>query len=369
MNEKRWVSIASAIKTAIRSGDLTAGARIASEVEMASQWNVSPVTVHRALSELQREGWVVRRRKAGTVVADRAAHPPIKIALVFTTLSDKPQGSYLSGIEESLAEGHQLLPMSSNSNVRDEAKCLERALAECSAVICYPTGGNATLLNRIASTMPLVLVDRVPEGVEADAIMTDNFGSMLMGLKHLHAQGHTRIAYFMEDQANISSVRERRAAYLEFMKQEIGIADPSRWERKLSASMTVWEQYVSCVEAALAELLTDPEPITAIACQQDSVMSAVLESAVHLGIRLPDDLAVLSFSDNGPRLHLVNAVHRLVQRSAEMGHMAARRIQQRLNAPAATPPQIMRLMTDLYPAKPHVLTAPAQRYVAGRKPA
>jgi GntR family transcriptional regulator of arabinose operon len=44
VKQKRWVAIASAIKVAIRRGELDAGSRIASEIEMASQWNVSPMT-------------------------------------------------------------------------------------------------------------------------------------------------------------------------------------------------------------------------------------------------------------------------------------------------------------------------------------
>ena len=145
MQENRWTAIAGSIKGAIRRGELYAGARIASETELAAQWNVSPMTVHRALTELQREGWVVRRRKSGTVVADRSVHPTTKVALIIGNPSELPQGAYATGIEESLGEGLRLLPFSTDSSAVREARCLERAAAECGAIICCPTGAPAFL--------------------------------------------------------------------------------------------------------------------------------------------------------------------------------------------------------------------------------
>lgn len=335
---------------------------------MAAQWNVSPMTVHRALTELQREGWVVRRRKIGTVVADRAALPVTKVALIFSSHAHLPGAAYAAGIEESLGEGLQLLPLSTSNLASEEAKCLERAAAECSAIICYPTGApeNTPLLRRIAAEKPLIFVDCMPDGIEADVVMTDNTGSMLMGMQHLRSLGHTRIAYFMEYPHMVSSERERYDGYRQFMKQDIGVADPERWVRRISKAMS-WKQYYDRVESMMAELLSEDDPITAIACQQDATMSAVLEACVHLGVSLPDELAVLSFNDMQAKLQpLAHSVHRLVQRPVEMGNMVSKRIQLRLNS-AGVAPQQMRLMTDLYPALPYTPTDAAKQFADARE--
>jgi GntR family transcriptional regulator of arabinose operon len=361
--EKRWMSIASSVRSAIRSGKLASGDRIATETELATQWNVSPVTVHRELSELRQEGWVVRRPRTGTIVAERLSLPTSKIALVFPNSSFSPQNSYLSGIEESLAENYQIIPMNSSGGGLEEANCLERAASECSAVICYPVGAvdNIPILNKISAAMPLVLVDRMPEGVEADTIMTDNFGSMMMGLNHLKQLGHQRIAYFMENQENISSVNQRRRAYVEFMDRECP-GHCQRWLGNLIGSQP-HPQYLTNVETLLANLLMESDPITAVACQQDSVLEAVIESAIRLRLRLPDDLTLLSFYDSGAEIPMKNTVHRLVQRSTEMGHMAARRVHQRLHSPSSTPPQVTMLMTDLYSATTRVLSPAALKFL------
>ena len=367
MQEKRWYSIASSIKAAIRSGDLDVGARIASETEMASQWNVSPMTVHRALTQLQSEGWVVRRPKVGTVVADRSSQPETKVALIFGGYMHLPAAAYAGSIEESLGEDIKLIPLTTSNTAATEARCLETAAAECDAIICYPTGKpeNTALLQKISASMPLLFIDCTPDNVEADVVMTDNFGSIIMGLKHLHSIGHTRIAYFMEYPHQVSSVKERYAGYLEFMKQDIGASDPDRWVRRFSTTMS-WDQYCDRVQEVVVELLSESNPVTAIACQQDATMCAVLDACVHLGVSIGDELAVLSFNDIPPGLQpLARNVHRLVQRPVELGHIIAKRARLRLNSPTVAP-QTVRLLTDFYPATPFTLTKSAQEFIKTR---
>jgi DNA-binding LacI/PurR family transcriptional regulator len=300
-------------------------------------------------------------------VADRSSIPATKVALIFTNHADLPQGAYARGIEESLGEGLQLVPFSTNNKPDEEAKSLERAAAECSAIICYPTGApeNNALLKKIAASMPLLFIDCAPDCVDTDTVMTDNFGSMLMGMQHLRALGHTRIAYFMEYPHHVSSVKERYAGYQHFMKQELGAADTERWVRSFASTMS-WEQYYYRVETVLADLLSEDDPVTAIACQQDATMAAVLEACIHLGVSVPGEVAILSFNDVPAKTQpLARMVHRLVQRPVELGHMAAQRCRLRLDNPDL-PPQSMRLLTDLYPAATHIPSEAAQNFVAAR---
>lgn len=363
MKEKRWATIAAAIQGAIRRGELARGARLAPETQLAEQWNVSQVTVHRALSELQREGWVVRRPRSGTVVADRPAAPATRIGLVFPTLAERPQSDYIRGIEEGLGSAYQPLIVSSKYSPDEEARGLELTASQCAAIICCPLcdPANNPLLTNICATKPLLFVDRIPQGVDADAFMTDNFGSMLTGLNHLFSLGHSRIAYFTESKMGLSSVRDRQAAYVEFMRQKIQAAAPMSWVRQFPGAEMDAAEYLSSVETALAELLIAQPAITAIACQNDAVLDAVLQACVYLRICVPEDLAVLSFSDTARRIPRFG-VFCLVQRAFEMGRMAASRIQQRLINPSDAVPQATLVPADMFPARVHQMSPIAKRY-------
>ena len=56
----------------ITNGKLSAGARIPTEAELMKKYNVSRITVQRALSELKLQGVITRKPRAGTFVLSPA---------------------------------------------------------------------------------------------------------------------------------------------------------------------------------------------------------------------------------------------------------------------------------------------------------
>lgn len=348
--QTRWNQIASSIRLAVERGELVPGERLPSETDMAAQWSVSPMTVHRAMQELQREGWVVRRRKIGTIIAERNAVPTRRIALVFTSLVDLPQSTYVRGIQQALGDEYQYLAFDAYEDPRREASNLKQAAAEADAIICYPScaAENTAVLRQVMSQIPVAFVDRQPQGVVADTVMTDNKGSVLTGLQFLAERGHRNIACFMEDVPYISSVRERLEGYREFM-QQYNPENVDRWIYQFPRTIP-HVAFFARVEEQMSKLLNGPDKITAIFCHQDRLMAAVMEACVHLKITIPDQLEVISFNDIDPiLLPLARSAHRLVQRTNEMGSIAARRLQMRMTSPEL-PPQVVRLQADLMPA-------------------
>ena len=65
--------IAGDIERRIASGEWRPGFRIPTEAELTAEYGCARMTVSRAMSDLSARGLVVRRRRAGTVVA----HPPV----------------------------------------------------------------------------------------------------------------------------------------------------------------------------------------------------------------------------------------------------------------------------------------------------
>lgn len=60
-----------ALRKAIRDGSLSPGQQLAKETELAEQFGVSRMTMNKALAQLTREGFVVRRKRSGTFVAQQ----------------------------------------------------------------------------------------------------------------------------------------------------------------------------------------------------------------------------------------------------------------------------------------------------------
>ena len=221
----RWQEIAAALRGEIKTGALQSGDRLPSETELAERWQVCRMTAHRVMDELQREGLVVRKRRAGTVVAPPAAVSPTRpsldsVALLFFHANDFPQADYIQGIRDGLPDETQLLFCDTGNDPLREAQHLERIGSQVSGIVTYPTcaPANTPLYQRLcAAGKPVVCVDRVPAALPVDLVVTDNFGSTRNALQSLVVRGRRRIVFlgYEEEQRDVSSTRERREAYIE----------------------------------------------------------------------------------------------------------------------------------------------------------
>ena len=63
-----YMQIMNRVRSAVASGELAPGERVASVREMAADFEVNPNTMQRALDELEREGLLVSERTAGRFV-------------------------------------------------------------------------------------------------------------------------------------------------------------------------------------------------------------------------------------------------------------------------------------------------------------
>ena len=354
MSSVKWKHIAHDIRVQIECGGLPPGSPLPSESELAEQYGVCRVTAHRAMSELQRLGLVVRKRKVGTFVAKPLPAKPSFVAAVFPFMHEYPQVEYLRGIRSALPDHYSLLLCETRNDPHLEAQYLRRMHHEADGIICYPTCDpkNKSLLLRILDAgKPVVCVDRHPQGIECDVVMTDNYGSALIGLRHLTANGHRNIAYFTDDALYVSSIRERYEAYLQVM-QELGWDDVQPLVRLFPMHESVKLDYLAqAVHDALFTLMHQPDPVSAVFCLHDYYMVAVLEACDRMGISVPEDLEVLSFADAPPLMtRVTRSVHRLVQQVYQMGHTAAIRLQSRING-EVVPSEAITTLASFYPAE------------------
>ena len=72
-----WLQIRRALAQPILDGSWPPGTRIAAETELTERYSASRMTVNKALHSLAQDGLVERRRKRGTIVADRAQQHPV----------------------------------------------------------------------------------------------------------------------------------------------------------------------------------------------------------------------------------------------------------------------------------------------------
>ncbi|MDR2631263.1 MAG: LacI family transcriptional regulator [Spirochaetaceae bacterium] len=119
------------------------------------------------------------------------------------------------GIEGELdAHGYTLLIASSANSGEEEKKRLS-VLADrmVDGMVVIPAGARGDHLKALAGRgLPVVLVDRLVEGADLDAVLSDNEGGAFELTRALLADGYRRIAFIGGD-ITISTARERLSGF------------------------------------------------------------------------------------------------------------------------------------------------------------
>ncbi|MGH3462588.1 MAG: LacI family DNA-binding transcriptional regulator, partial [Kribbellaceae bacterium] len=174
--------------------------------------------------------------------------------------------------------------------------------------------------------LPTVLLEMANE--RFDSVHADDYTGGRLAAEHLLERGHISFAYIGEQQRTrlYVSPSERRLHGFRDVLAEHGIMlgdDDVRLTRHGAAA--------ACQDAR--QLLSRPQPPTAIFTHDDTLAAGVLRAARQLARRVPDDLAVVGYDDGEVAEALDLTTIR--QPLEESGRTAAQLLMQRIADPGA----------------------------------
>jgi LacI family transcriptional regulator len=142
-----------------------------------------------------------------------------------------------------------------------------------------------------ARGIPVVLVDRTSDVGRHCSVAVDDVSGGEIAARHLLELGHERIA-FVGGPASLGQVRER----LDGARRAVASAGlpQDRLTVLVSAELTVAEGRHA--GQLLAGLPASQRPTGAV-CANDMVALGLLQQCVTLGLRVPDDLAIVGYDD------------------------------------------------------------------------
>ncbi|MFF1405937.1 LacI family DNA-binding transcriptional regulator [Streptomyces sp. NPDC058294] len=253
------------------------------------------------------------------------------IGLVLEDLADPFYGPLSRAVEE-IARAHGAL-LINGSSAEDPEREQELALALCSrrvdGLVVIPAGNDHRYLEpEIRAGVATVFVDRPAGLIEADVVMSDNFGGARDGVAHLIAHGHRRIG-FIGDMPRIHTAAERLRGYRAAM-EDAGIPVEGRW---MSLGTTSPER----VRRAAEEMLSGPDPVTAVLTGNNRVTVTVIRVLAGHSRRT----ALVGFDDIELADLLQPGVTVVAQDAATLGRTAAERLFRRLDGVPLAPERIL----------------------------
>ncbi|MDR3714316.1 MAG: substrate-binding domain-containing protein [Puia sp.] len=138
--------------------------------------------------------------------------------------------------------------------------------------------------------IPFVLIDRYFPECKTNHVALDDFKAAYKGVKHLADQGFSRIGMITYNNG-LFNLLERKRGWLAALKDS-GIAFKKNWLREIGPGPVK-----QAVEKALQELLSMPQPVDALLFASNTIALHALKHINAMGIKVPQELAVLSFDE------------------------------------------------------------------------
>jgi LacI family transcriptional regulator len=232
--------------------------------------------------------------------------------------------------------GIAVLVMNTEREPGREAAALETLREHRVAGVLVATSGGSTAVPQV----PTVYFDNIVLNRGVGNVTRANVPGMHLLVGHLHEHGHTRIGYIGGPPLFTSGI-ERLDGYRSAV-HDLGLVDRDDY---VQFGEKDWSPHSGA--EAMERLLALDRPPTAVVTSGESFAMGLLSACRSRGVRVPEDMAVVSF-DDPPFGDLLDPPLTALQRTEEeMGRLAASLLLHALQATAVPQPAEVRLPVQL----------------------
>ena len=277
--------------------------KLPGEAELAQRTGNSRQTVRHALSVLENEGLIRRRRGSGTYLSDSTENRSSRIAILADSAEDYLYPQLIRDVEAVCSpEGFTAEVFPTGNRVISEREILTSLLADPPAGILMegsksalpnPNGDLLSQIDRLG--IPVVFLHApLPVPESAPCIRDDNEGGSGILVRYLLGKGRRKVGgIFKSDDVQ---GKERYFGYLsELIKKDCTPDEKAiLWyntedRRALLNGTYRWiEQY--------AEILI--KTCDAVICYNDEIAYPLIRYLLKAGVRVPEDIAIVSFDNS-----------------------------------------------------------------------
>lgn len=188
-----------------------------------------------------------------------------------------------------------------------------------------------------SASVPVVCIDRVPEGWKDDAVLVANAEGAYLATRHMIQMGHERLAV-ITGPLKLTNAADRLKGFTRALN-EARLAVKTEFVREADFDTA------SGYQAALRLLRMLPRPTAIFACN-DLTALGVLQAARELGLRCPEDLSIAGFDGLEFTKFTDPSLTSVYQPGYQLGATAGRLLLQRVDGMRSAPKKIL-LQTEL----------------------
>lgn len=294
---------------------------------LAKELNISIATVSKALNDsyeisadTKQKVWDLAKKlkyERNPAASNLRSHKTKTIAVIIPEVANNFFSLAINGIEEiARKRDYHVLIYQTHENSETEITFTDSLLSgRVDGILISISSSTENLehFKELVRKIPVVFFDRTIEGIDAVKITTDDYESAYNAAVHLIENGCRKIAYLYA-LSNLSTGRKRLSGYQDALKDH-GIAVNE-------ALIVGYQNDADQNYDNIRSLITGLKP--------DGIISSIEEFALpvyyvckEIGLTIPDDLKIISFSNLNTAALLNPSLSTITQPAFEIGREAA----------------------------------------------
>lgn len=326
----------------IRSHDYPVGERLPVEAALLVEYDVSPITLKRALDLLREQGYIVRRPRLGSFVvsdsptASTAAGSRPLIGCVVTNFDDTFGTHVIGGLLDSPLSANVILKRSlGDPDVEEE---LIRSLVSngVDGLILQPGSSQyvpPAILELVMRRFPVVILDRVFDGVPVSSVCTDNVAAAKAATEFLISSGHSRLG-LITSASRVSTGEDRKEGFLHAHAAAHILHESQNEFRDLESTIPGSHVHAEDDVDKLVDFLGAHADLTGFVTTEYNIAVMLKASLERLGRSVPEDSSIICFDQpdtfyDGASFHFTH----IDQQQSVMGSSAVQMVLEQMATP------------------------------------
>lgn len=313
-NQPLYLKIKDDILAKINNRQLCPGDKLPTEQQFMQEYQVSRITVSKALNELKESGILIRYPHKGTFVSDSAqasspetvskplARPAVndgyqsltEIALLLPSIPDLFSLTLINSVLSVFPPDQYICHIFRTDSPEKEnillRYCLEK---EISGIVLFPQNHiyfDDSLLSMCLSRYPMVLIDRYLPYLDTSYVISDHYMAGSLCIRHLYELGHRQFAFVtICSDLETYSVRRRYEGIRDAL-QALGLP-----ENAVHLVLNADSEHPKDDDQELFLNLILREHVTAIITSESNLCSYLFDLYQKNGYRIPDQLSLMTF--------------------------------------------------------------------------
>lgn len=236
--------------------------------------------------------------------------------------------------EAAFHQSYSLILCNSNGDLEKERRYTDVLLNKQVDGIIFMAAGDDTqsLQELVERQFPVVIVDRILDQMEVDAVITDNHLSGYLATKYLIQNGHNCIG-IIRGPSNVTPSAQRVTGYRQALTEANLLIDSN-----LEAIGDFHSE--SGYKAASTFLQLNPRPTAIFACN-DLMAIGALRAIRETGFSVPEDISLIGYDDIEMAAYIQPALTTIAQPVKQIADTAIRLLLERIEQPKIPPRRII----------------------------